>query len=72
MNDIMKIIKSLEESCLLIRGVSKTIKNKAKVQKGWFLRMLLSTLSTSLLGNQLTGKGIIRADEGTFKEGHDS
>ena len=50
-NNIMKIIKSLEESVLLIRGVSKTIKNEAKEQEGEFLRMLLDTLGASLLGN---------------------
>ena len=59
-NDIMKIIKSLEESGLLIKGVGKTIKNKAKEQKGGFFSMLLGTLGASLLGNLLTGKGTIR------------
>ena len=58
MNDIMKITKSLEESGLLIKGISETIKYKAKEQKGGFLGMLLDTLSTSLLGNLLTGRGI--------------
>ena len=57
MNDIMKIIKYLEEFGFLIKGVSETIKNKAKVQKGGFLGMLLGTLGTSLLGNLLTGTG---------------
>ena len=47
--NIMKIIKSLEESGLLIKGVSKTIKNEAKEQKGRFLSMLLGTLGASLL-----------------------
>ena len=50
-NNIMKIIKSLEESVLLLRGVSKTIKNEAKEQEGEFLRMLLDALGASLLGN---------------------
>ena len=59
-NDIMKIIKSLEESGLLIKGVGKTIKNKAKEQKGGFFSMLLGTLGASLSGNLLTGKGTIR------------
>ena len=63
----MKIVKSLEEFCLLIKGVSETIKNEAKEQKGGFLRMLLSALGASLLGNLLTGKGTIRASEGTFR-----
>ena len=44
MNDIMKIVKSLKESSLSIKGVSKTIKNEAKEQKGGFLEMLLGTL----------------------------
>ena len=51
MNDIIKIVKSLEESVLLIKGVSETIKNEAKEQKGGFLGMLLCTLGVSLLGN---------------------
>ena len=63
MSDIMKIIKSLEESGLLIKGVSKTIKNEAKVQKRGFLSMLLNTLSAILLGNLLKGKGTVRAGE---------
>ena len=67
MNDIMKIVKLLEEPGLLTKGVSETIKNEAKEQKGGFLRMLLSALGASLLGNLLTGKGTIRASEGTFR-----
>ena len=59
MNDIMKTIKSLEESGLLINGVSKTIKNEAKEQKGGFLGILLGFLGASLLVNLLTGKGEI-------------
>ena len=59
-NDIMKILKYLEESSLLIKGVSKTIKNEAKEQKGGSLGMLLGTLRASLLENLLTGKGTIR------------
>ena len=69
MNDIMKIVKSLEESGLLIKGISETIKNEAKEQKGGFLGMLLGTLGASLLGNLLTAKGTIRANEGTFRAG---
>ena len=59
MIDIMKIIKSLEESGLLIKDVSKTIKNKAEEQIGRFLSMLFGTLGASLLGNLLTGNGTI-------------
>ena len=72
MNDMMKIVKSLEESTLLPKGVSKTIKNEAKEQKGGFLSMLLGTLGVSLLANLLAGKGrirtgMIRASEGTIR-----
>ena len=59
----MKIIKSLEESGLLIKGVSKTIKNGAKEKKVQFVGMLLDTLGASLLRNLLIGKGIIRVGE---------
>ena len=58
MDDVMKKVKSLEESGLLIKGVSKTIKNEAKEQ---FLGMLLDTSRASLLGNLLTGKGAVRS-----------
>ena len=51
MNDIMKIINYLQESGLLIKGVSETMKNEAKEQEGGFLGMLFGTLGTSLLGN---------------------
>ena len=61
MNDILKIVKSLEESASLITGVRETIKSEAKEQKGGFLGMLLGTLGASLLGNLSTGKGTIRA-----------
>ena len=71
MNDIMKIIKSLEESGLLIKDVNKTIKNEAKKQKSGFPSMLLGTLSASLLGNLLTGKDTIRAGECTIRAGQD-
>ena len=62
MKDIMKIVKSLESSGLFIKGVSETIQNEAKEQKGGFISMLLGTLEASLLGNLLTSKGPIRAD----------
>ena len=64
MQDIIKIIKELENSDILLKGVRKTIENEIKEQKGKFLSMLLGTLRASLLGNLLTGKGIIRAGEG--------
>ena len=66
MKDIMKIIKALENSGILLKGASKTIKNETKEQRGGFLSMLLGTLGASLLGNLLTGrKGIVRAGEGS-------
>ena len=71
-NDILKIVKSLENSGLLLKGVSETIKNEAKEQKGRFLSMLLGTLGASLLGNMLAGKGVIRAGEGTIRAGYGS
>ena len=64
MEDIVKIVKSLEESGLLLDGVTKTVQNEVKEQKGGFLSMLLGTLGASLLGNLLTGKGIYRAGKG--------
>ena len=71
MNDIMKIVKSLEEYVLLIKGVSKTIKNEAKKTKGRFLGILLDTLGATLLRHLLTGKNKIRAGEGTVRAGQD-
>ena len=70
MKDIMKIIKTLEKSGISLKGVSKTIKNETKEQKGRFLSMLLGTLGASLLGNLLSGgKGIMRAGEGIVRAG---
>ena len=69
MDHIMKIIKSLKESGLLTKGVTKTTKNEAKEQRSGFLGMLLGTIGASLLGNILTGKGVIRAGDGTIEAG---
>ena len=60
----MKIVQALEDSSNLLKGVTKTVKNETKRQKGGFLSMLLVT---SLLGNILTGKGIVRAGSGIKK-----
>ena len=68
-NNIMKTVKWLEESGLLIKGVGMTIKNEVKEREGSFLGMLLGTLGASLLRNLLTGKGRIRTNEGTFRAG---
>ena len=67
MNDIMKIVQALKDSNILLKGVTKTIKNETKEQKGGFLSMLLGTLGASLLGNLLAGKGIARAGSGNIK-----
>ena len=64
MNDLMKIVQAYEDSNILLKGVTKTIKNETKKQKGRFLSMLLGTLGATLLGNLLTGKGIVRAGSG--------
>ena len=67
MKDIMKIIEALENSGILLKGVSKTIENETKEQRGGLLSMLLGTLGASLLGNLLTdGKAIMRAGEGSI------
>ena len=60
MNDIMKVIKFLKDSGLIIKGVNQTVKNEAREQNGEFLEVLLGTLDDSLLGNLLKGKGTIR------------
>ena len=76
MDDILKIVKSLEDSGVLLKGVSETIQNEAKEQRGGFLSMLLGTLGASLLGDilskGLSGKGVIRACEGTIRAGYGS
>ena len=68
MNNIMKIVQALEDSDILFKGVTKTIKNETKEQKGGFLSMLLGTLRAILLGNILAGKSIVRAGSGNKKE----
>ena len=69
MEDITKIVKSLENPGLLIKRVRKTIQNEAKEQKGAFLSMLLGTLRPSSLKSLLTGMGIIRTDKETVRAG---
>ena len=64
MNDILKNVQALENSNILQKGVPKTITNETKEQKGGFLNMLLGTLGAILLGNLLTGKGIVRTGTG--------
>ena len=76
MDDILKIVKSLEDSGVLLKGVSETIQNEAKEQRGGFLSILLGTLGASLLGDilpkDLSGKGVIRAGEGAIRAGYGS
>ena len=64
MNDIIKIVQAVKDSNILLKGVTKTIKDKTNEQKGGFLSTLLGTLGVSFLGNILAGKGIVRAGSG--------
>ena len=64
MEDIIKIVKSLEDSGLLLKGVTETVQNEVKEQKEGFLGMFLGTLGASLLGNILTGRGAILKRQG--------
>ena len=79
MKDIIKIVKSFEDSRLLPEGVSEIIQSEAKKQRGGFLSMLLGTLCASLLRNILIckgaiakrqGRGINRAGEGIVRAGY--
>ena len=76
MNDILKIVKSLENSGLLLKGASETIQHEAKEQRRGFLSMLLGILGASLLGDisskGLSGKDVLRAGEGTIRAGYGS
>ena len=76
MQDLLKIVKSLENSGLLLDGITETVKNEVKEQKGGFLSVLLDTLGASLLGDRLTkylsGRGVIRAGEGIITAGYRS
>ena len=67
MNQFIKIVQALEDSNILLKGVTETVKNETKEQKGRLLSMLLGTLVSSLLGNLLTGKGVLRAGYGNNK-----
>ena len=63
----MKIVQALQDSNILLKGVSRITRKETKEQKGGFLSMLLGTLGASLLGNLLSGKGIVRAGYGNKK-----
>ena len=74
--DLLKIVKSLEDKGILLDGITETVKNKVKEQRGCFLSMLLGTLGASLPGDLLTknlsGIGVIEAGEGTIRAGYGS
>ena len=74
MDDILKIVKSLENSNVLLKGVSETIQHEAKEQRERFLSMLLGTLGASgdILSKGLSRKGVIRAGEGTIRASYGS
>ena len=73
MYGIMKIIEALENSGILLKGVSKTIENETKEERGGFLSVILGTLGASLFVNLLTGgKGIMRAGDGIVRAGEGS
>ena len=72
MQDLLKILKSLEDSNILLDGITETVENELKEQKGAFLSMLLGTLGPNLLGNMLADRGVIRAGEGTTRAGYGS
>ena len=67
MNCIKKIVQALKDSNIFSKGVTKTIRNKIKEQKGGSLSMLLENLGASLLGNLLSGKAVVRTGSGNKK-----
>ena len=69
MDDLIKILKSLEDSGLLLKEVTESVQNEVKKQKGGFVGMLLRKLGASLLGNLLTGKGVFHAGKRVNKKG---
>ena len=69
MDDLIKIVKSLEDSGLLLKGITESVQNEIKKQKGGFISMLLGTLGASLLGNLLIGKCAFHARKRVNKKG---
>ena len=69
MGDLVKIVKSLEDSGLLLKGITESVQNEIKKQKGGFLSMLLGPLGASLLGDLLTGKSAFHARKRVNKKG---
>ena len=72
MDNIMKIVKSFEESSLLVRCISETTIKEAKEIRVRFRSMLVGILAANLLGNMLAGKAVISADEKTIRTAQDS
>ena len=72
LNDLLEVIKSLEKNGILLDGITETVKNEVKEQKGGFLSMLLGALGVSLLENMLAGRGAIKVGEGTIRTGYGS
>ena len=72
MEYLIKILKSLEDSGLLLKGITESVQDEVKEQIGWFLSMLLGTLGVSLVGNILTGKAIHRTGERIVRVGEGS
>ena len=71
MEDLMKIVKSIEESSLVIKGICEGSESKAKEQKDRFLGPILGAVAAALFGNLLAAKGVIQACEGTIRGGQD-
>ena len=69
MDDLINIVKSLEDYGLLLRGITESVQNEIKEQKGRFLSTLVGTLGASLLGNLLTGKGVNKKGKGIHRAG---
>ena len=69
MENLIKIVKSLKDSGLLLKGITELVQNEVKVQKGGFLSILLGTLGANLLENFLTGKGVNKKGKGIHSAG---
>ena len=72
MQNLLKIVKSIEDSGILLDGITETVKKEVKEKKCGFLSMLLGALVASFLGNMLSGRSVIRAGEGAIRAGYGS
>ena len=74
--EFLKIVKPLKDSGILLDGITETVTNEVKEQKGGFLSMLLGTFGASLLGDllkkYLSDRGVMRVAEGTIRAGYGS